>query len=179
VPLAFPQLAVVSPGTPITSALWMSNVYNGLMFLANPPLAVLYQASPQSIPNNAFTPIQFDASGIDTYAGHSNTTNNSRYTSQLLGWYEISGVCGLASNTTGARGLSIFKNGVQPAGPATQVTTNPTGTGTNTDMPMFAAWVQLDAGDYVELQVLQGSGGALSTVTGVPGSVMTVRWMHA
>lgn len=173
-PLAFPQLAVVSPGTPITSALWMSSVYNGLTYMRNPPLAVLVQNNAQAV-WNGYAAITFDSTIVDTYGGHSNTTSNSRYVCQDAGWYEVSGIVAFGSNTTGVRDAFIGKNGVNPN--YTTLTANPVGGSTPTCVAVASVPIQLAVGDYVELYGLSGTTGNVGTVAG--SSVMVVRSIHA
>jgi hypothetical protein len=119
-----------------------------------------YQATAQSIANNAFTSVNIDTTVIDTHGGHSNTTNPTRYTFQVPGWYRLEGMTVFASNSTGFRGAKFLKNGttqvinsenVKGAISAFQTTT------------MSSAWVQAVIGDYVELQAYQNSGASLST----------------
>lgn len=174
--LAFPSLATVSPGTPITSALWMSNVYNGLTFLSETPLAALYQATTQSFADGTPAAVTYDATQLDTYGGHSNTSNNSRYTAQYTGWYFVKAGVVWAANATGNRALQIYKNGsAYPySWQAVLATTTFNDPGVET-----AALVQLNAGDYVEAWAQQHSGAALSTaVVSTIASNMEVMWMH-
>lgn len=136
-----------------------------MSFQQNPPEFAIYQATLQSVPNNAFTAITFDGSTRDTYNGHSTVTNNTRYTAQVAGTYEISGGTGWAANATGSRGGSIYKNGAPLTGQTSLVQAVTTAAGT-TVAPIPSCFVDLNVGDYVELWAYQISGGALNTVSG-------------
>lgn len=172
--LPFPTLAQAIPGNTVTSALWNTSVYNGLTYLSEPPIAVLAQATTQSIPNSALTAVSYDTTVVDTYGGHSNTVNPSRYTAQVAGWVWVIGINGLASNATGVRVAEIFKNG----SPIAYTQTWAANTGANPCTSMTATLVFLNIGDYVETNVYQTSGGALSTFTTGPQSSMCVYWAH-
>lgn len=149
-------------------------------FELNRPQFSIFQGTGQSIGNSSFTAINFDSSSVDTYNGHSNSTNNSRYTAQVAGTYLISGGTGWAANATGGRGGSIYKNGSSPTGATVIVGTNTTAGGV-TVVSMPAVLVQLNVGDYVELQAFQSiSSGSLSTNGGGQFcSYMYGWWMHA
>ncbi|NUR03274.1 MAG: hypothetical protein HOY79_44205 [Streptomyces sp.] len=174
--LAVPTPASVVPGGYDTAALWNANVYNLGLFLLNVPLFEGYQSAAQSIPNGSVTAIGIDTTTIDTYGGHSNTTNNSRYTVQsgAGGWYQITAALGFAANAAGARALEIHKNGAV-------IKLGYAGTDdSRTDIAaalQATAIVQLAAGDYVEGFAYQTSGGALATNPAATG--MTVIWKHA
>ncbi|MFH8380631.1 hypothetical protein ACH4E7_06775 [Kitasatospora sp. NPDC018058] len=175
-PLPVPVPASVVPGGYETGALWNANVYNGLTFLLNAPLFQGYQSAAQSIPNGSVTAIGIDTTTIDTYAGHSNTVNNSRYTVQAgaAGWYQVTAALGFVANANGARALEIHKNG-------TVIKLGYAGTDdSRVDIAaalQATAIIQLAAGDYVEGFAYQTSGGALATNPSATG--MTVIWKHA
>lgn len=175
--LAFPQLAQVTPGTPITSALWMSQVYNGLLFLSEPPVLTATQATPQSIPAIAWTSLALDNTSADTYGMHSNVTNNSRATAQTPGWYLVCGSNNWTPAASGNRGIRLAKNGTAIVGSG--AFRLPTGVGNTDGMGSSSLLVYLNTGDYVECQVWQNSGGPLSTVIGTDvDASLTVFWLH-
>lgn len=173
--LPVPTWSQVTPGTYDTAALWNSNVYSGGTFLTNPPIFSGYQSTAQSIPNSALTAVSIDTSVVDSYGGHSNVTNNSRYTPQVGGYYIVVGSYGCAANATGNRFVQIYKNGSlvnlgQNGGQAanaanagsTQVLTIVLCNGTT---------------DYLEVYAFQNAGGALNTNPSQTG--MQVFWLHA
>lgn len=174
--LAFPQLAVVSPGTPITSALWISNVYNGLTYLSNPPAATLVQVSAATTLSSAvWGTIGFDSNTFDNYGGHSNVTNNSRYTIQQAGKYLIAGTTAITTNSTGDRGARIMKNGTAVQGPYSLV---PTATTHAASVATAGFILTCAVGDYLELAGYQNSGGNLTTsISTDQTSSLTVIWL--
>jgi hypothetical protein len=158
-------------------AAYMNAIRDALNFLLNKPIAQLIQNTVQSITNSTVTPVTFDGSVTDSYGGHSNVTNPSRYVAQVAGWYNISGPAAFATNSSGVRVARLRKTG--------------------TDVVYFDAWAQavtaastpsavaaegilfLNVGDYAELCGYQTSGGSLSTIVAGPQSGMSVLWEHS
>ncbi len=156
------------------------NTYNsGIAFLENPPLCVMYQAGVQSITTATITAIIFDTNEVDTYNGHSLVTNPTRYTAQVAGWYEISGVGSFATSATSYRQVSWNKNGSAIAGAATLLNPVTVG-GVGTCVPAPTREVFLALNDYVELVVQHNTGAGLNTgVAAGQQSMATIRWVHA
>ncbi len=154
------------------------NTYNsGIAFLENPPLCVMYQVGAQSIPNAALTAIIFDTNEVDTYNGHSLITNPTRYTAQVAGWYELSGVGSFASSGGTFRLAAWNKNGTGIAGATSLIPPNTT---VGTAVPTPTREVFLALTDYVELVVEHNIGGASNTsVVAAQQSMATIRWVHA
>ena len=177
------NLPVPNPRTAVAgefeTAAFMNMFRDAVNFLTNPPMATLVQATATASTSGIWIALGMDTTTTDTYGGHSNTTNNSRYTAQVAGWYEVSGTVAWPINSAGARGVRIQKNGATiPTGAAAF-----TGT-TNGDVYAIATpayQVQLNVGDYVEIWGFQSSGGALSTNVAAADvrSSMNVRWVHA
>lgn len=172
--LAVPAPPARSAGSRLTAAIYGSDVTDDVTFLTNPPIFQADQSAVQSIPNNAVTALALDVEIVDSYDGHSNVTNNSRYTAVVAGWYLVIGYFGLAASAAGVRLIRINKNGSTL--PLSQVDmTSPTAA--VTAALQAAAFVQLAVGDYVETNVFQTSGGALNTTTTDSG--MAVLFIHA
>lgn len=179
--LNVPSQSTMLAGGAITTALWNSNIRDAVNFLVNPPLAVLFQAVAQSIPNNPnpWTAITFDSTLYDTYSGHSNVTNNSRWTcpAGAAGVYEVTGGVAFATSNLGnIRGVGPALNGTQLSvamqlqpkqGTAPQTLTSGT------------VQIFLNATDYLQMFCYQDTGGALNTTTGQFESYMSLRWVHA
>lgn len=164
--------AATSAAQIITNAFITANWSDNLMFLLNKPLCVVTQVTSQSIPTAVGTAIAFDTTTTDTYDAHSNTVNNTRMVAQVPGWYKITGQAMFAPNGNGARQVMLAVNG-------TLVLPSMTGVGTSGLINLSIQCdyeVYLNAGDYVEVQAWQSSGGSLSLVTG--GSAMTARWVR-
>jgi hypothetical protein len=139
-----------------------------------PPVFVGTQTVAQSIPANAFTSLTMDSEVVDTFNGHSTSTNTSRYTCALAGWYNVVGRYPTSGTANTKRIASIAVNG--------------TGVRNNEIDPSDAslstvevtALVFLNVSDYVEVQVLQNTAGALNTnVASGYASTMEVHWLHA
>lgn len=175
-----PVPAQVATGNFMTAALWNANIYNGMNFLLNPPIFSGYQVGAQSIAANSWTSLAVDTTIVDSYGGHSNTTNNSRYTAQVAGWYACSGIISFLSNSTGFRAGRFLVNATVGIATDTYVQPNAYG-GSQTIYGVPTRQLYLNAGDYVELQCWHNSGGALSTSTGAAEttSAFDVRWVHA
>jgi hypothetical protein len=172
--LPVPTWAQVVPGGFDTSALF-NTVSNNGNFLTNPPIFSGYQSAAQSIGNNTLVAAALDTTFIDTYGGHSNVTNNSRYIPTVSGFYIVVGTYGAAANSTGNRFVQIFKNG-------TQVNLGQNGgqaaNSANSGALQVLTIVQCNGTtDYVETYLFQNSGGALNTVNTQTG--MQVFWLHA
>lgn len=144
-----------------SASLLNAQLFNGLTFLLGKPVGQLATTTTQSIPNSAFTGVQFNSSSLDNYAGHSNVTNNSRYTAQVAGTYILSGALIFAANATGFRELTWYRNGIELTN-ARSVWPNPSGaTSGSLYLPAFP--VSAVIGDYFEMFAFQNSGGALAT----------------
>lgn len=170
--LPVPSEMTGTVGQILTAAEWNANVRDGINFLLNRPLFVGYQATAQSVPSSTVTPFAFDTTVVDSYSGHSNTTNNSRYTAQVAGWYRVYGITGWGSNSSGSRAAWVTVNGsvlgyseqnAIPSGGSTILSTS--------------GLVYLNVGDYAQISGYQSSGSSLSTNAG--SSSMTVEWIHA
>jgi hypothetical protein len=175
-------LPVPSPRTFAVSevevASYLNSIRDALLFLLNPPIGQFYQSAAQSVPNAGWTSLTFDLTDRDTYGGHSNVTNNSRYTAIVAGVYELTGGGGFATNATGTRDVAWAKNGVLLSAPGATGTSNAvTGLQSAVDVPTLQIF--LNVGDYVELQAFQSSGGNLNTATGQYGCLMGVKFVHA
>lgn len=141
--------------------------------LAGTLAALLVQTSVQSMPNNAFTAITFNSETLDLLGAHDNSTNNSRYTPPVPGWYMFSGGVSFASNATGARAARWRKNGSDVDGADASVQAL---TAQSTSVTARVVPIQLNGStDYVELVGYQLSGAALNTsATGPQSSTMVV-----
>lgn len=177
-PLALPTLASEVPGNYIPSALWNSNVYNGLSWAFNVPLFVGTQSSVQSIGNSAWTEINLDTTQVDTYAGHSNVTNNARYTPQQPGYYLAAGVVAFALNATGARAARLQLNGAAIKGGAGMTQSS----GGSNDCAIVSPVRPIfcnGSTDYISVAGWQGSGGALNSASDPDlSSSLVVWWCH-
>jgi hypothetical protein len=136
----------------------------------SPPRVSVYQSTVQALPNNVETAVLLQSELFDTDNIHSTTLNVSRLTIVTAGIYDIKGSVGFAVNGTGIRDVYISKNGVN-------LSANYGGTvssGFCASLPITVPDVTLAVGDYIEMQALQNSGGALNTVADG-----TLTWLTA
>jgi hypothetical protein len=126
--------------------------------------SVYSSAANQSIPNNTYTTLSFNAENYDTNSFHDNTTNNSRLTIPITGdyifylWYSFMG------NTTGVRQARILLDG----GASLIIkSSNAITTAGFIDYDFIECFYPLNAGSYVEAQVFQNSGGNLDTMASI------------
>lgn len=148
-------------------------------FSMNRPIAVMMQVTTTtSLTSGTWTSIGMDSSTIDNYNGHSNSTNNSRYTVQVAGKYVVSGTVAFATNATGDRGAKITKNGAVVQGPYALTSSASTTHGISVATAGFI--IACNVGDYLELQGYQNSGGALATqISTDQDSFFSVYWISS
>jgi hypothetical protein len=120
--------------------------------------AKVFKSAAQSIPNATWTTLTFDSESFDTDAFHSTSTNTSRITipSGKAGKYSVQWQVVYVQNSTGNRNTRLTVNGSNAAYGTwiNAVVGDPTSISAS-------ALLNLSAGDYVELLIGQGSGGAL------------------
>jgi hypothetical protein len=169
-----PVTSQEAPGLFITGALWNAGPKALGDFVLGLPLCFAYQTVSQSLASGTWTSISLDSTGasLDTDGGHSNITNNSRYTCQVPGTYWAFGSVTHGNNTTGARSARIAKNGTVLLGSESYATQ---GGGLLGATAFAYIPVLLSVGDYIELQGFQNSGGALSTI--VNGEIASNLWV--
>lgn len=117
----------------------------------------------QSIPNSAFTVVNFGAEDIDTDSIW-NIGAPSRLTVPVgVSKIRLSAGVSWSGNSTGLRYLEFYKNGggVPPAGSVAQGI--PANTNYNA-VNCTGGVMSVSAGDYFELRVLQNSGGSLNVL---------------
>lgn len=146
-----------------------------LALTVNPPIALLYQTTAQSIPaGTSNTALTWNLAQVDTYNGFS-TSHPTRYTCQQPGWYDASATVAMASGSAGTMYAAWQVNGNPPVNtPNTE--TGPV-TGSHNRAAGISGLVFLNAGDYLEVITWQDSGSAISTSTS-PSSSLSIRWRH-
>ena len=122
--------------------------------------ARVYHSADQSIPNATWTALALDSERFDTDVIHDTVTNNSRLTCKTAGKYVIVASAMFASNATGLRGIKILLNSTTIIAKlyfaAISGDTTPT---------FVSTLYELNVGDYVQMQGVQTSGGALNVVS--------------
>lgn len=121
---------------------------------------VFRNANAQSIPHNTVTAITFDTEVRDDNAYADLVTNSDRLVARAAGWYAVTGWVSFPPSGTGFRNLWIYKNGLPNADRYGWVVAP--GSAANSTRLQTSALVYLAAGDYVQMAVVQDSGGALS-----------------
>jgi hypothetical protein len=153
----------------------LNQIQTALNFMQNPPRAVAFASAAQSHPTTAvFSTVNLDAETLDTDGMHDLVTSNSRLTVQTAGKYIINGQITFASNVTGRRAGRIIINNT--GGGNLGQTEVATGSSTTAVVipPIEAALV---AGDFIEMQGFQTSGGALAYGVGTLLTFLRAQWI--
>ena len=138
--------------------------------------ASAYKTTGQTISNNTQTAITWSAEYFDTDAFHSTSTNTSRFTipAGKGGKYLFTATARFASNSTGIRSWTYYKNGSGLMQPAAMNAVSSGGSATS------VVWVgDLIAGDYIELYCFQTSGGNLDILADADNTYITISYLGA
>jgi len=138
----------------------------------------VYKTSNQSIPNGNSALVTYDAENYDTDAFHSTSTNTSRMTipSGKSGKYLITVNLIYAINSTGVRIIGLLKNGNFTDG---QELFNINAPGTASARLSASTVMNLTAGDYIEVETYQDSGGSLNLDFTYLDNVFTITYLGA
>jgi hypothetical protein len=125
---------------------------------------LIYKTATQSIANSSSVFMTWESETYDTDAYHSTSSNTSRATipSGKAGKYLLVANIGWANGTTGERYVNIWKNGAGVAGAENAGARNSFGN-SNPQTQRCIMILDLAVGDYVEVRVVQTSGGSLNT----------------
>lgn len=118
-----------------------------------------------SLTNNAYTSIAFSTETYDTDAYHDTSTNNSRLTipAGLGGYYAVTALaCFAASGNATQRGAKILINATTSIAAVIYGIDAWSASALRFNISDIYA---LAAGDYIELQQFQDSGGAIDSTT--------------
>ncbi|WP_194923210.1 hypothetical protein [Catenulispora pinisilvae] len=172
---AAPYVPQASPEQPITAALWNQYQY-AVGFHSHPPTALLTQNTLQSVPSASATRILFDNAIRDSDAGHSITTNPSRYTAPIPGLYHICVFGSLEGGSAGGgeRSLAIVLNG---GAYWVLHLLAPSSYGAGSFVGSAQVEIPMNIGDYVEASFYQDSGTTLSTSISYYQARMGIRWV--
>ena len=149
-------------GTPISAAR-LGVIEEGILDVSQAPAVRVFHNASQSITNSTLTALAFNSERFDQAGGvastqHDTVTNNSRLTAQYAGIYLMGGTIRWSASPVNAE-LHLRINGTTTIASHNVVADNRYETITSS--------YQLAVNDYVELLVLQISGGALNiTATG-------------
>ena len=135
------------------------------------PAARVSRTSAQTIPHNSSTELSFTEERYDTAALHASGTP-TRLTAPVAGVYSIGGSIIWGTDTDGGRTVRIQKNGdtflAEHSSPASD----------NTVSQTISTMAKLDAGDYVEVQVVHTANAPLDIVdSGERSPEFAMTWL--
>lgn len=177
-PRTVPSLLLQNPGSLVSAALWNSGPKAMGDFYTAPPLFRGHQSATQTFTTGTWTAVTLDVTDVDTESGHSNITNNSRYTAQTAGWYWAVGFCAWTNaNASHDVFCALYVNGSIRLGTG-QALAKPTNDYTSLST---SSLVYLRAGDYVEVFARQDTGANLATFAGNVDLTpcMNLVWAHS
>ncbi len=116
----------------------------------------VFHNSNQSISNSATTTLAFDTERFDDNAMHDTVTNNSRLTAVIEGRYLVCTNIRWQTNSSNARQVIFRTNG------SVLVAVDNRAANSAATIHAFCSVQELDADDYIEVQVFQTSGGSLN-----------------
>lgn len=152
-----------------------SEIANGSVGTADLAVAPAARARPISNPtlgNDTVTELSLGNEIFDTGGVHSTTTNPERLTAPVDGYYMISGEVVFAADPNGSRQVLLRRN--DSIGTIGESVNRASGTPDRTALPVTTIF-RLDAGDYVELDALQSSGGSLDVIAS--GTYLAIAWI--
>jgi hypothetical protein len=124
------------------------------------------RATTQSIPASTWTAISFSSVDGDGYTAWS-ASNPTRVTAPTAGRYMAVGSASFANDTSGYRGIRIQKSGSTVIS-ADSSYPPPLGATVETFLNVTCQAITMATTDYLELQLLQTTAGALATGTLAP-----------
>lgn len=119
----------------------------------------VYHDANQTISNSTWTASAFNQEHYDTDTMHDTVTNNSRITIKTAGKYIIIAMGEFADNSTGFRSMYVRLNGSDVIALSR---IKPIGAGVGNDAFCLAGEWDFAVNDYIEVMVLQSSGGNLT-----------------
>ena len=160
-----------------TAAMLNTRIRDEINALKTLPFAVLRKTSAQGTSSGIHTAVQWNSEDVDTDGGHSNVTNNTRYTAQVAGWYYLIATVLWAGNANGRRDIYFRKNGDATRRYAWSTNT-PTSLAAGADIGVtISAHMHLDVGDYVEVVTMQNCGATLNLLASNQDSRFQIQWV--
>jgi hypothetical protein len=124
----------------------------------SPNIALVTGNGNQSIPNNAWTLVNWNTNIYDDSNLHNTASNNTFIYPKTPGWYRVNGAVRFAANATGQRGIRIAKNGSDVSRTTVfGISSASVNTSVVTDIIVY-----LIPTDSVGIEVFQDSSGALN-----------------
>lgn len=173
-----PTTRLFTAGEVLTGATLNQTITSTSNFLLGKPLARLIRTASTTVAA-AGTALSWGGEDLDRDNGHSNVTNNSRYTANTPGWYLLTGSVQFGSNTTGTvRAVNWRKNGTDISGSGNQIrySTVPSGLITLNCAPTL---VYLTVGDYVDMFATHDASASITcnSGSGAQAGFMQVEWV--
>lgn len=130
----------------------------------------------QTLTSTVWAGIVLDTIDVDDEGGW-DAANPTRYTAQVAGWYDVRVGCSWAINATGARGVRVTKAGTPIPGGCV---IGPTTASFYPPGYQVGKLVYLSAGEWVQGEAVQNSGGNLNTNTAIfdLGPMLEIRHAH-
>lgn len=125
------------------------------------PAARAFNSASVNLVSGAPTDLTLNSERFDTADLHSTSSNTERLTAPVAGTYVVGGHIAWSQSATGAREVRIERNSTAPIATELAITA---GTGVLTVQSVMTV-TRLSAGDFVNLNVTQYSGGDLGLVT--------------
>jgi Tfp pilus assembly protein FimT len=136
------------------------------------PAVRVQNSANESISNNTRTRVTFDTNVYDNSSMHSTTTNAERLTAPIAGIYEISGEIEWGLSGVGQRTVIVERNGSSAVFALGQQATS------GEPGQVISTQVRLNAGDYIDVAVVQNSGGALDIINDTEAApVLAMHWV--
>lgn len=147
-----------------------------LGFILDPPRCHAYCTASTSVPTGTDTLIPFAAEAYDTDGMHSTSSNTSRVIAQTTGLFLVTASIAFSVNLTGGRSLAIRKNAAGNSSGGVGIGGNTAQATAYFGQVMSTFYVQMTAGDYLEMFAQQVSGSTLTIVGGTFATFMQMQW---
>lgn len=137
------------------------------------PIGRIYQGAAQSIAHNSDVALTWDSEVYDTASQHDISTNPSRVTPNVAGYYRFRVCAYLAANTDYTQIRLRFRFNGGDVAPETRWAS----TGTTSQISSFQCEVMLDfngSTDYIEAFIRHTNGAAAARNTSVANPVITL-----
>jgi hypothetical protein len=127
----------------------------------------------ESTTSGVLQDLSFDSERYDTADLHDPATNNSRLTAPVTGIYAVNAGVGWLGDPDGYSGISVIKNDATAIASQRWPAVATTGT-----FQTITDHVLLQAGDYLEVRVVQTSGNPLDVQKGIEFSPeFSMTWL--
>ena len=175
--MAFTEPMTFSAGAVLTASQMNTYVRDNVDFLSEPPRALAYHNTTQSISTATETIMACNSEEYDSDTMHDPSTNNERLTASTAGTYLLNGACAFASGYTGRFFIYLKSTG---GGGHTAILDHHCSAGGSQPQGMVGGTIALAAAEYAWISVYQESGGALNITSGATnraGASIAATWI--